>query len=576
VAADGRAAVTEVLEWLTEMGDDAIRRRAGGLADRCKNDRLRVLVVGEAKRGKSTLVNAMLGREVLPTGVVPLTAVPTTVSYGHTDHVRVEYRDGTCAEFSLDALSELVTERGNPGNRLGLRRVVVLLRCALLERGIELVDTPGTGSVHEANTAEAEAAIADMDAAIFVLTVDPPISAGERAMLARVSAASVATFVLLNKADRMAPEEADEATAFTTAVVAETTGRSCPVYLSSARQAAESGALNGPGLDEFSSAFESYLVYGRSAGLLESLIGHATALIDELRDEQQVTLRAIDLREETAGERVEAFAEKLTELGRHQRVAVDRVRGETNRLLTELDADATRVTARARRELTERASAELAGTGSPKAIDQAGRQWVAEHVVGYARTWRGEQARNLQQRLDALEAELRTDLDARLDALRPAARDLLGVELTPPLTAVELVGSRAFHFVTQQPPEDAALVRNRVPGRLGRRKALRHVLDQVAAQSGQHIGRARGDLQQRLTETARRFTGILTARYGDYADRLTRSLNAAAASRSEDELAGLRQELLDRGKLLAELRAKLTEIALMPTRSPTVQGGASP
>lgn len=41
--------------------------------------RLGVLVAGEAKRGKSTLVNPLLGRPVLPTGVIPVTAVATTV-----------------------------------------------------------------------------------------------------------------------------------------------------------------------------------------------------------------------------------------------------------------------------------------------------------------------------------------------------------------------------------------------------------------------------------------------------------------------------------------------------------------
>ena len=49
------------------------------MLDRLDAARLRVLVVGEAKRGKSTLVNAMLGREVLPSSVTPLTAVTTTV-----------------------------------------------------------------------------------------------------------------------------------------------------------------------------------------------------------------------------------------------------------------------------------------------------------------------------------------------------------------------------------------------------------------------------------------------------------------------------------------------------------------
>jgi GTP-binding protein EngB required for normal cell division len=453
---DGWATVAAVLGRLAEVGDEPTRRRALELAERCTNDRLRVLVAGEAKRGKSTLVNALLGREVLPTGVVPLTAVPTTVGYGHAEHVWVAYQDGTSAQFGLDQLPDLVTERGNPANRLGLRRVVVVLRSELLARGIELVDTPGTGSVHEANTAEAEAALADADAAIFVLTVDPPISAGERALLARVSAASVTTFVLLNKADRMTQAEAAEASEFTATVVAEATGRACPVYLASTRQALSEGPAPRPGLAEFTAAFESYLTSGRSAGLLESLVGHATALIDELVDARQVSLRTLDLRQEADAERVEAFGAKLTELGTQQRAGLDRVRGETNRLLTELDADARRVTARARRELTERARGELAGAGSARQIDRAGRAWIAEHVVNYARMWRDEWARYLQQRLDELETELRTELDTRLETLRPAARELLGVDLAPPAATVGLVGHHAFHFVTEHPPRTRA------------------------------------------------------------------------------------------------------------------------
>src|ERR1035438_5334648 len=54
-------------------------------------DRLRVLVVGEAKRGKSTLVNALLARAVLPAGVTPLTALATTVTYGADEDVEVRF-----------------------------------------------------------------------------------------------------------------------------------------------------------------------------------------------------------------------------------------------------------------------------------------------------------------------------------------------------------------------------------------------------------------------------------------------------------------------------------------------------
>ena len=71
-----------VLSELAEVADPADRARVDELLRRLDADVFRVLVAGEAKRGKSTLINALLGQEVLPTGVVPLTAIPTTVAHG--------------------------------------------------------------------------------------------------------------------------------------------------------------------------------------------------------------------------------------------------------------------------------------------------------------------------------------------------------------------------------------------------------------------------------------------------------------------------------------------------------------
>lgn len=60
------------------IGSDDDRRTLDALSDQLRQDRFRVLVTGEAKRGKSTLPNALLGRDVLPTGVTPVTALATT------------------------------------------------------------------------------------------------------------------------------------------------------------------------------------------------------------------------------------------------------------------------------------------------------------------------------------------------------------------------------------------------------------------------------------------------------------------------------------------------------------------
>ena len=216
----GSSPLVAALDELSGLAGDDDRAALDALRGRLAGQRLRVLVAGEAKRGKSTLVNALLGRAVLPVGVTPLTALATTVRYGRDEGVSTVFRDGRVESFPLSALGDLVTERGNPGNRRNLASVTVVADAPVLARGAELVDTPGTGSVYARGTAEAEAALGAMDAAVFVLTADPPVSASERELMARVAELSVTMFVVLNKADHLTGGELAEALEFTVRVTA--------------------------------------------------------------------------------------------------------------------------------------------------------------------------------------------------------------------------------------------------------------------------------------------------------------------------------------------------------------------
>ena len=146
---DGESTLVSALDELTALGTERDREQLAALLDRLDAARLRVLVVGEAKRGKSTLINALLGRAVLPSGVTPLTAVTTTVRHGDDERAEVRFLDGHDEKYSLAALPDLVTERGNPGNRRRIAGVTVYLAAPVLEGGVELVDTPGTGSVFD-------------------------------------------------------------------------------------------------------------------------------------------------------------------------------------------------------------------------------------------------------------------------------------------------------------------------------------------------------------------------------------------------------------------------------------------
>jgi Dynamin family len=118
---------------------------------------------------------------VLPSGVTPLTAVATTMRYGDDSRVEVVFRDGHEEKHPLTVLADFVTEKRNPRNERMVAGVTVYLDVPVLAGGVELVDMPGTGSVFGWDTEAAHEALRTMDAAVFVLTADPPVSASEAA-----------------------------------------------------------------------------------------------------------------------------------------------------------------------------------------------------------------------------------------------------------------------------------------------------------------------------------------------------------------------------------------------------------
>jgi predicted GTPase len=169
-------------------------------------NRLQVAVLGQFKRGKSTFINALLGIAVLPSAVVPATAIPTFIAWGPALLIRVTYQDSRPAdEFrpatpseAQEALRQWVTEEGNPKNRRGVKRVDLRLPANILRAGMVVIDTPGIGSTLQHNTDTALQVLPECDAALFILSADPPITQAELAYLAQVQRHAVRVFFVLN------------------------------------------------------------------------------------------------------------------------------------------------------------------------------------------------------------------------------------------------------------------------------------------------------------------------------------------------------------------------------------------
>lgn len=541
------------LDELSVLGGELEQQALGSLRTRLTDQRLRVLVAGEAKRGKSTLVNALLGRAVLPMGVTPLTALATTLRYGRDEGVTVTVPSGQIEVFPLTALDALVTEHGNPGNVRNLSSVAVAVDVPLLARGIELVDTPGTGSVYGHNTAEAEAALETMDTAVVVLTADPPVSAAERQLISRVAKLSVSMFVVLNKADHLAGDELSEVLAFTTQVIAGAAGRPARIYPVSARAALT--AVGDAGFAEFAADFSAYLEQGRAADLRRSVDGHARRMAGSLRDEVLLTRRAAEMRGSDSAQRVQAFGARLAAVTDRRRDAADLVAADSRRMLTALNEAAELAAREGTARVVERLD-DLLGDGlrsSPAAvIERTGRARLGDLAVTEAEAWRSERAAVLEAGLTALDERLTDALAAELDAVRTAAAELLGLDLTLRAPGQRLAPDvRFFYQVAEEAGQTellAGAIRQRLPGEAGRNRARGHVRREASGLVPQQIGRARADLQYRLAEATRRLVRAVDARYDEATSRLERALADAArlGSATAEEVAARDVELADR------------------------------
>lgn len=257
---DGASAVVRRLAELENvakaLGDQGAAAEAAAVAERVEHGRYFVACVGQFKRGKSTLIDALLGEPVLPAGVTPVTSVPTVVRYGPHRLARVKTRGGEWKTIAVAAIDEYVSEECNPSNGKAITGVEVLYPSPILATGLCLIDTPGLGSVFEANTQATLGFVPHIDVALVVIGADPPISGEELRLIDAVGQHVSELVVVLNKADRATKDERAAACAFARRVVADRLGRAVDeIYEVSARDQLEQ-SRHWPDWDRLVSALE--------------------------------------------------------------------------------------------------------------------------------------------------------------------------------------------------------------------------------------------------------------------------------------------------------------------------------
>ncbi len=180
--------------------------RSRELAEKLENQKVTISVIGQFKRGKSTLVNAILGDEILPVGIVPVTAAVTEIRYGKKS-ADVLFNNGIVKPVAFEELHTYINEQENPNNVLGVSSVTMYTPSDFLKDGITFVDTPGVGSVHQNNTDAAYAFVKESDAVIFMLSVDSPINQIEIEFLKNAKEYASKFYFVVNKVEMISSDD---------------------------------------------------------------------------------------------------------------------------------------------------------------------------------------------------------------------------------------------------------------------------------------------------------------------------------------------------------------------------------
>lgn len=211
----------------------------------------RLAFVGQFNRGKSSLINRLAGLPILPTAVIPHTAIVTEVSHGPTGAV-VEFTDGRTDQIPQEKIDRYVTEEKNPRNDLGVSLVRLSAPLPFLPPSVVLADTPGIGSVHEHNTKQTVEYLNRCDGFVFVLSVDPLLTAEELDFLRRAYNPAVPTLLVVNKTDYVEPLELNQLMSFLSGQL-KSAGLALPVYPISTKSS------SGPEWEVFRAALLSHI-----------------------------------------------------------------------------------------------------------------------------------------------------------------------------------------------------------------------------------------------------------------------------------------------------------------------------
>jgi GTP-binding protein EngB required for normal cell division len=218
------------------------------LLERLEAGNFEVAFFGRVSTGKSSLLNVILGEELLPVGVTPVTSVPTRISWGLDPQASISLAQLPDERIPVTELGQYVSEGGNPGNAKQVVRASVTLPVEVLRSGVVLVDTPGVGSLAHSGARETYAYLPRCDLGVVLVDAGSVPNEEDLELVRLLYESAVPAEVLLTKADLVSTSDLERLRTYLAGELKRRLRLEIPVHTVSALPSAQ--AFAGQWLEE--------------------------------------------------------------------------------------------------------------------------------------------------------------------------------------------------------------------------------------------------------------------------------------------------------------------------------------
>ncbi|HEX13454.1 MAG: hypothetical protein C0173_03705 [Desulfurella sp.] len=532
--------INDLLQSLKSLPLDFTQLNA--IENKIQTKQFNLVVIGQFKRGKSTLINALIGKDILPSSVLPLTSIVTIINFGEQKAV-VCFKDGLCKTIELSDISFFVTEKYNPNNKLNVEYVEVFYPAEFLKNSVRIIDTPGIGSVYEHNSDCSYQFLPKADASLFVLSPDPPITQAEIEFLKDASKYIDKFFFLLNKIDNFKPSELREIIDFNSSILENLFSKKVYIIPISAKLALEAKLeanqqkQQQSNIQELYDRLEEFIKKEQSNVFWVSIINNIIRYTDMQLNFFKINLASLSMSKAKLEEKIKVFEDSLVKLEVDDYIYW--LENKTKGVINVLDEDIDDLKKNQLPKLTAKIKDyfNTLKISSTSMLNEQLKTYLQEQIEEIFSAFLQSENQKIGKLIGEIYNNLTAKVNTLIDSIIKTAEEVFEVKLSKLAQTEQLTEKSEFYFLIKEQPGALNIMgdffKSKMPLFLGKKIIYKSISERSIELFDRHCGRLRFDFVKRIKETSEKFKFEVENKLAQNIDAIKNILNAALKKQND-------------------------------------------